>query len=292
MLLKYIIISFLLTFNVFAQSKALHIIFGDRKYQNPETQIYLNAMVTPISEEQSFVVDTLVTLLKDSCGVTLLLEQFELIYLGQETLANSVKNLVKRQFDGTVYGTVDFLAYYGYQSAASAYINTNFIPRTHATVLSQNNSSFSVYFTTPPQRKSASGSGLFFSNYYDILRLWDGDTTRMAAQISANSGIQLFPTKSYETRRGFFLNSRTGATSVVVYHNNLSGLSEADASVNLSDYTGILLSQPTSELATSNTAYGRMSWFAVGKSVDSAKRLKIYNCVQWYMRKMGVAYEP
>jgi endonuclease/exonuclease/phosphatase family metal-dependent hydrolase len=111
----------------------------------PEVDVYVSGLTTPLTEGQKGRLNTFVSTIKTGLGITSLDQAFDVMYLLMgETEESSLRNLVKRSHDCTKVGSINWEKYKGFTPATSGYLNTNYSPATHAVRNQLNSASFGV----------------------------------------------------------------------------------------------------------------------------------------------------
>lgn len=99
----------------------------------PDFQTYLDSLTTALSSTQKTLLNTLYVSLKDGINLNLLSESFDAIYiLAGETAESSLRNIVKRDYDGIANNSPVFTQYEGFitPNASGTTIDIPFNPYT------------------------------------------------------------------------------------------------------------------------------------------------------------------
>jgi hypothetical protein len=112
-----------------------------------ELDDYIAGLTTPLSAGQLLLLNAYILTLKAGLGITLLSEAFDIMYiLAGETQESSLRNLISNNYHATPYHSPAFVQYEGFTGdGANDYIDTNFVPSTHAVRFTYNDCSHGLY---------------------------------------------------------------------------------------------------------------------------------------------------
>ena len=197
-----------------------------------ETQDYISGLVTPLSDAEVDIIDTLVKDLKLQLGSTNLSDDFDRIRIPTETSEASLRNLVRRAFDATNVNADTFVALEGFTgNGINSYLNTNYNAATQGSAYTLNSCSMGEYIRTLNQAKIDLGvsNGVQYSRI--VARNGVGKTQLLLNESVANleAAVPLGAT-------GFFIGSRTAVNARALYRNGAPLASDAQASESIPSF--------------------------------------------------------
>lgn len=281
---KIILILFLLTQINYSQSFLLF--FDGYTPANSEVSTYNNSLTTKLSDIQLARIDRLVTMIKDSLGVSSLSSLGDVLYLfANETQEAALKNLIKRSHDGQIVGTAPtFTQWQGFTGSGAGYINTNWNFSTQKVAYTQNSASFGIYNRTNGSSAGfqgivdGAGIGVLIQVRNTSTNIWRINNSGTLAGSTANSS-------------GHFSLTRRAADSIFVYRNGIeltksavvssSTFYNGNAFIFATNSNGSVAGYVNYQLAI---AYFLKGWTAI-------QERKLNNCFEWYMDQLGTGIQ-
>jgi len=281
--LKTIILFLLFSASIFAQSPLLTLFDNDVSYAyDADVSVYLASMTTPLGEEQSKRIDTLVIMLKDSLSLTSLSDKFDVIYLfANETEESSMLNLAQRGYDA-VFGSINHPTYTQNQglqmsSVSETLIIAPFNPTTASGNYSLNSASVTIYSRT----NILQSKNDFIANNLSSCRLRSSDYIYQTTNDAGNHLV------ANTDSRGIFTFVRPDANNKNIYKNGLLASTQEEVSTAIPN-SGFSIPAEDA-LLVSDREY---SFFAIGSSLTADDARKLKNVVEWYLDELGVGVIP
>jgi hypothetical protein len=212
--------------------------------------------------------------------------KFDAFYiLAANESATALTNLVGSSYPLTVNGSPTFSANAGYTGAASAYLDTGFVPLTAGGLYQQNDSSQWAWQLTDnlsdtggilgENRDSSLTSAYIYPRFTDTNYYWRDQ--RVADSQVVNPG----------TSAGFYGWSRDTSTTAQAYRNATKLKDDATTSSALSAFDIVLLYDGTG--AGGTPAQGVVSFGAFGAHLTGAQEANLYARVHTYMQTIAGA---
>lgn len=193
--------------------------------------IYMNGLITELSESQILNLNTLVKAWKTHLGIENLSEAFDhLVIWANETSEAALRNLTERDHDGTLAGSTvpAFTALEGFRGDGTVgYVNLDFNLADDGVRFTRNSCSWGVYIRTNLAAATDIDYGVKDGAYENFLMARTGGDTAYYSLNSADSQLVTGITDS----RGMWIGTRADANSPVLYRNKVSLNSTAKASV-------------------------------------------------------------
>lgn len=296
--MKTLILIFFFSLNLFAQSQFLLLMDEGNSYiYDSDASNYLASLTTPLSEEQSKRIDTLIIMLKDSLGITALSDSFDVIYLfANETEEAGLKNLVTRSNDAIVVepvlpNTILFTQWEGFTgdgANAYGYINSNYNPSTEGTRYTLNSASIGAYSRDTGNPAAAEewfgvqvGSDAVVTYvatnggmYYYVNNAADNSHSEYAGAWNGLMFLNRTASNSFKTNmRGVFSTATAASTPTVIPNGNIYILA------NNKDGSAFLHSSR------------QFAFFFAGSSLSELGARKLNNCIEWYLDELGTGVE-
>ena len=248
-----------------------------------EVDSYISGLTTPLSSTQIGKLNTFVNSIKTGMGLTNLSDAFDVMYiLAGETQESSLRNLVKRQHDGSKGLLITYQQYEGFTGASAISsldrrIDLNYNVVSDAVTLLKDSSSMGFYSRTSgsgatQQEMGASGT----SPYFTMQVAFNG--SKCYVEMSNNIGTG-FPNTS---RLGFFSASRTNTNNYKVYKNGSVLGIENVASQNLINSKLYLLGG-----AVGYSSDIQMAFAFAGRGLTDAEMITLTNAIETYMDSNG-----
>lgn len=282
---KIILILFLLTQINYSQSFLL--LFDGYTPANSEVSTYNNSLTTKLSDIQLARIDRLVTMIKDSLGVTSLTSAGDWLYLfANETQEAALKNVIKRSHDGQLVGTsATFTQWQGFTGSGAGYINTNWNISTQKVSYTQNSATFGFYNRTNGTSTGVVGAVTDVSGYgvaalvrNTSTNIWRINNAGTLAGSTANSS-------------GHYSLTRRASDSIFVYRNGVELTKNAVvSSSNFLNGNMYLLGSNSNGTANLYVNYQIAIAYAF-KGLTALQARKLNNCFEWYMDQLGTGVQ-
>lgn len=278
---KILVIILLSTLGAFAQSSTMLLLFGDDF--EPETQLYLSSLTTPLSYDQQIRINTFVKMVKDSLQISSLSSRFDVMLpLANETAEAGLKNLVKRQHDATAVNSPTFTQWEGFTgNGTSSYLNTNYNDSTDDVNFKLDNNSFGFYKRTDGINTDMGIIGT--GSQYTATRINAGNLT-------AGNYIVGIPTIA-ANGAGFWVVSRTANANFYGYKNAVGYLIPYQRTQPKYSLSFLICAGNTAGSA-GLFSNAQISFAFIGEGLSNTEVNKLTNCIEWYMDDLGKGVIP
>lgn len=236
-----------------------------------------------LADSQKTNINDYCVCLHDSLEVDSLSQIRDIIYLlaNQDSISSKL-NLVKRNHDAVVFGTMSFEQWRGWTgNASSGYLHTNYNLSSNKVTFNRNAGSIGIY-----SRTNSAITGL---DYGALDGSGNGIRTRLRytndlIYTNLNGASNYF---AYDNSSGYFLFNRGASTSFKVYRNateiqNITNTTNVDP-LNLNMVISAVNSNGTIGSYT-NRQYAEWD---IGLNFDETQQRKYYNCLQRYLNEIG-----
>lgn len=279
--MKKIFLILLFTSLTFGQSPLL-ILMGDDGYSyDADVKTYLSALSTPLSDEQSLRLDSLIIMVKDSLNITNLSDAFDIFYLfANETEEASLLNLVKRSHDVTAEGSPTFTQWQGFTGANGKWLNTHYTPSSEGVKFTISNASVGIYSRTNSAEAVAciaNATGAGSTHLY--IRHTAGN---FYGRVNEGTGTSV----AVSTSLGLFVASLTD--SLRLYQNGLKLATALTSPTTMDTRVMTIIREGT---VSSNYSLRQYSAAFMGRGLTDAEVSKLNNCIEWYMDRLGTGVE-
>lgn len=247
----------------------------------PELTTYISGLVTPLSDEQKGLLNTMILSIKTGMNINALSDAFDYLHiLAGETEESSLRNLVKRSFDCTKINSPSFTQYEGYSGDANVKcITTNFTPSTNAVAASQDNNGFGVYIRTSRAYSGLKRHGAYSgSTYTYVYPLATASSAR-----STNNGSSTNSSYSTSVSRGLTSSLRYGSDGFYTARNKSIGTMLSSVS------TGMVAVKMWYMAANGLGTYdeAQIAWGWYGKALSQAELNVLFDAVETYLDARG-----
>jgi hypothetical protein len=255
----------------------------------PEVDIYIEGLTTPLSSDQIGKLNTFVKSLKTGLGISALSDAFDVMYiLAGETAESSLRNFVKNAHHATAVNSPTFTATEGFTgNGSSSYLSNNYIPSINAVRISLNSSAYGFYIRSGivANTNHVIFGGREYVNINSTLLQIRIDSNRIVAAI--NQGVSAVSNSGVSTdTAGLYTFIREGASSLKVYRNAVEKATFTNASTGLTTVNMPILAFNSAGSITGFCPY-QLSIYYAGKSFTQPELAIIQSAIESYMDSNG-----